>query len=160
MRPKRDCSVLEETCPNCAIIHKLFILPSHSRHNDSPINPSVSVGTGTVTASVTLVVTQAPSTTTITSPDKTVTLGTLGKTGTASDTIRPHRGPYVSVTLTASTGEVCSGSVNSTTGNGSCKVTFTTTGPRTLTATYSGDANHTSSNNSSQNPAITVTVNP
>jgi hypothetical protein len=62
--------------------------------------------------------------------------------------------------LTATTGETCTGTVASGTGNGSCILTFTTTGTRTINASYSGDANHTASNNSGQTPAITVTVAP
>jgi hypothetical protein len=62
--------------------------------------------------------------------------------------------------LTASTGEVCSGVLNATSGNGSCKLTFTTTGTRTIVASYGGDANHSGSNSSGQNPPVTVTVNP
>ncbi len=47
--------------------------------------------------------------------------------------------PTGSVTVTASTGESCSGALTS--GAGSCSLVFSTSGSRTLTATYSGDGN-------------------
>ena len=68
--------------------------------------------------------------------------------------------PTGEVTLEASTGEVCSGTIASSTGNGSCKLTVTTTGTRTIIATYSGDSNHSGSKSSGQTLVITVTVNP
>jgi hypothetical protein len=50
--------------------------------------------------------------------------------------------------------------VASATGAGHCKLTFNAAGTYTINASYGGDANHTSSDNSTQTPAITVTVNP
>jgi hypothetical protein len=47
--------------------------------------------------------------------------------------------PTGSVTVTASTGETCNGLLTS--GAGSCSITFTTSGSRTLTASYTGDSN-------------------
>jgi hypothetical protein len=47
--------------------------------------------------------------------------------------------PTGNVTVLASTGENCVGAL--TAGAGSCTLTFSTGGPRTLTATYSGDTN-------------------
>ena len=112
------------------------------------------------TATVTLQVLQAPTTTTVTSSDQTVTLRANGTaTATVKSNVTSYK-PTGSVTLTASTGEVCSSAVVSGTGNASCILTFTSTGPRTITAAYGGDANHTGSNNSTQSPAVTVTVNP
>jgi hypothetical protein len=114
----------------------------------------------TTTASVTLQVNQAATVTTITSSSQTIT---LTKKGTAVTTLDFHVTSYEptgSVSLTASTGETCSGTLTPTTGNGLCKLTFSSTGTRTITATYGGDANHTSSNNSGQNPPVTVTVDP
>ncbi len=112
------------------------------------------------TASIVLQVLQAATTTTVTSPDQTLTQNKTGvATAAVTFNVTSYR-PMGSVTLTASTGETCSGTVIATTGNGSCKLVFTSPGTRTIAASYSGDANHTSSNNSSQNPAITVTVNP
>jgi hypothetical protein len=114
----------------------------------------------TTTASVTLQVNQAATVTTITSSSQTIT---LTKKGTAVTTLDFHVTSYEptgSVSLTASTGETCSGTLTPASGNGLCKLTFSSTGTRTITATYGGDANHTSSNNSGQNPPVTVTVDP
>ncbi len=114
----------------------------------------------TATASVTLQVLPATTETTITSASQMVK---LSKTGVATSTLDfdvTSYKPTGSVTLTATTGETCSGTLTSSTGKGSCKLTFTTTGARTITATYPGDSNHTGSNNSGQNPPVTVTVNP
>jgi len=51
--------------------------------------------------------------------------------------------PTGSVKVSASTGETCSGTLAA--GIGSCVLTFTTSGVRTLTAAYSGDGNFSSS---------------
>ena len=112
------------------------------------------------TDTVTLVVTQAPTVTNVTSADQTVKLG-VGNAPvivTVNYNVSSYK-PTGSVVLTASTGETCTGSVTAATGNGSCKFTFTNTGTRSIGAVYGGDANHTGSNNSTQSPAITVTVN-
>jgi sugar lactone lactonase YvrE len=112
------------------------------------------------TDTVTLQVLPAATTTKITSSDDTVKLNSHGvATATLDFNVTSYR-PTGSVTLTASTGEVCSGVLNATSGNGSCKLTFTTTGTRTIVASYGGDANHSGSNSSGQNPPVTVTVNP
>jgi len=52
--------------------------------------------------------------------------------------------PTGSVTVAASTGESCTGDVAEN-GNGSCQVTFSSAGVRTLIATYAGDAVNTGS---------------
>ncbi len=112
------------------------------------------------TDTVTLQVLPATTTTKITSSDDTVKLNAHGvATATLDFNVTSYK-PTGSVTLTASTGEVCSGVLNATSGNGSCKLTFTTTGTRTIVASYGGDANHSGSNSSGQNPPVTVTVNP
>ncbi len=112
------------------------------------------------TDTVTLVVTQAPTVTNVTSADQTVKLGVNNAPVkvTVNYNVNSYK-PTGSVVLTASTGETCTGSVTAATGNGSCKFTFTNTGTRSIAAVYGGDANHTGSNNSTQSPAITVTVN-
>jgi len=51
--------------------------------------------------------------------------------------------PTGTVTVSASTGEQCSGSLTS--GTGSCSIPFVTMGSRTLTALYNGDANYNTS---------------
>jgi YVTN family beta-propeller protein len=61
--------------------------------------------------------------------------------------------PTGSVSVAASTGETCSGALSA--GAGSCSITFATAGPRTLVATYGGDANFTSN----ASPAVSQTVN-
>jgi hypothetical protein len=106
------------------------------------------------------VVNQQATTTTVTSNDQTITLSKAGSAlATVDFTVGGYK-PTGKVTLTASTRETCSGTVSSTTNNGDCKLTFKTAGTRTITASYPGDTNHTSSNNDTQTPAITVTVNP
>jgi hypothetical protein len=47
--------------------------------------------------------------------------------------------PTGAVTVTASTGEKCSGILSA--GSGSCSLTFTATGSLKLTAAFSGDTN-------------------
>jgi hypothetical protein len=112
-------------------------------------------------ATVSLQVVQASTSTTITSPDLTVTMNADGvATATLDFNVATLYKPTGAVNLTASTGEVCSGTLVAATGNGSCKLTFSTTGTRTITAIYGGDSNHLGSNNSTQNPQVTVTVNP
>jgi hypothetical protein len=122
--------------------------------------PSVKADYNTATDSVSLQVLPAASTTTITSQDQTVTQNRSGVATAVVDCNVASYKPTGAVTLSANTGESCSGTVNATSGNGSCKLIFTTSGTRTISAAYSGDDNHTGSNNSSQSPAITVTVNP
>ncbi len=121
-----------------------------------PSNSDYSNSTDTVA----LQVLQAPTTTAITSSSSTVTMNFDGVASATLDFNVTSYKPTGAVTLTATTGELCSGKVSAATGNGSCKLTFTTTGPRTITATYGGDGNHNGSNSSGQNPAVTVTVNP
>jgi sugar lactone lactonase YvrE len=111
-------------------------------------------------ATVPLQVLQATTATTITSASMTVMMNVSGVASATLDFNVTSYKPTGAVTLTASSGEVCSGVPNLLTGNGSCHLIFTTTGTRTITASYSGDANHAASNSSSQTPAITVTVNP
>jgi YVTN family beta-propeller protein len=61
--------------------------------------------------------------------------------------------PTGSVQIKASTGETCTATVAS--GAGTCSITFTTAGPRTLQAVYSGDSNF----NGSTSVGVTQTVN-
>jgi hypothetical protein len=123
--------------------------------------PASKADYNTVTATVSLQVNQDSTTTTITSSDKTLTLNRAGTASTVLDfNVSTYYKPTGAVTLTATTGETCTGNVAAASGNGSCKLTFTTSGTRTITASYSGDDNHTASNSDSQNPPVTVTVNP
>jgi sugar lactone lactonase YvrE len=116
---------------------------------------------GTATATVPLQVLEAATTTTITSASQTtVSLNSSGSAGVTLDFNVTSYKPTGAVVLTASTGETCAGNVAAASGNGNCKLTFTTTGTRTIIASYGGDTNHTGSNSFTQTPAITVTVNP
>jgi hypothetical protein len=105
-------------------------------------------------ASVTLVVNPSGTATTITSnlPNPSTT----GKAVPVHFTVTPattHTAPTGSVTVNASTGESCTGTL--TGGSGSCSVTFNSKGARSLTATYSGDSN----NKTSVSTAVTQTAN-
>jgi sugar lactone lactonase YvrE len=109
----------------------------------------------TVTADVNLTVNPDNTTTTITSNSPNPS--TEGKAVTVKFAVAPAisggPNPTGSVTVNASSGESCTGNLSG--GSGNCKITFNTTGSRTLTATYSGDAN----NNSSVSGGATQTVN-
>ena len=50
--------------------------------------------------------------------------------------------PTGSVTVNASTGESCTGTISAATGKGQCQLRFNSSGSRTLVATYAGDANN------------------
>jgi VCBS repeat-containing protein len=59
-------------------------------------------------------------------------------------------------TVTVSDGnDQCTGGINAGTGQGNCQIHFSTTGSRSVTATYNGDVNF----NSSTSPAVNHTVN-
>jgi hypothetical protein len=105
------------------------------------------------TATVTLLVTKVDTSTTITSnlPNPSTT----GKAVSVHFTVAPattYTPPTGNVTISASTGESCTGKLYS--GSGSCSVIFNS-GARTLTATYAGDSN----NNGSVSATVTQTVN-
>jgi hypothetical protein len=104
----------------------------------------------TVTGTTTLVVNPANTTTSITSvtpsPSKT------GQLVTVDFSVAPGK-PTGSVTVRASTGETCTGTL--TGGNGQCRVGLGTTGSITLTAAYGGNAN----NNVSVSTGFTQMVN-
>ncbi|MGB8590023.1 MAG: choice-of-anchor D domain-containing protein [Candidatus Acidiferrales bacterium] len=96
--------------------------------------------TSAVNVSTTLTVNKAASTTTITSnlPNPSM----IGQTVTIGFTVAGAGTPTGSVTVNATTGESCNGTLAS--GAGSCTIVFSTSGSRTLTATYSGDTNFSS----------------
>ena len=104
--------------------------------------PSDSVDYTSATKSVSLTVNKASTTTTITSVSPNPALPgnpvVVSVSVVGSTTVTALTG---SVTVTASTGENCSAAVAA----GGCTVTFSTTGVRTITASYSGDANFTGS---------------
>ena len=102
-------------------------------------------------ATATQAVTVASTTTAITStsPDPSV-LGQPVTVNYAVVPVAPGAGaPTGTVVVTASTGEACSNPLTA----GSCLLTFTTAGSRTLIAAYSGDTNFASSTSA----AVTVT---
>ncbi len=103
--------------------------------------------TGTTVA---LLVNPANTTTSITST--TPNPSKVGKLVTVKFTVVPGK-PTGSVTVSASSGETCSGKL--TAGRGYCKLGFGTSGSITLTATYGGNVN----NNSSVSAGFTQTVN-
>ena len=93
------------------------------------------------TANGTLTIAKGNSVTTITS--NTPNPSVVGQTVTVNFNVTAAIGssvPSGSVTVTASTGEAC-GPVILTGGAGSCSITFTSSGSRTLTAIYPGDSN-------------------
>ncbi|MFZ0479115.1 MAG: Ig-like domain repeat protein [Terriglobales bacterium] len=102
------------------------------------------------TTTVQLVVNQAATTTTITA--SSLNPSTVGKAVKFSFTVAPGK-PTGSVTINASTGQSCTGTLAS--GKGTCSITFTASGTLTMTATYGGDAN----NEGSTSAGFTQTVN-
>jgi hypothetical protein len=127
-------------------------------YNGSPTAPT-NAGSYAVVATIsspnyqgsangTLTIAKGNSVTTITS--NTPNPSVVGQTVTVSFTVVAAVGssvPSGSVTVTASTGEAC-GPVTLASGAGSCSITFTSSGSRTLTATYSGDSNFLGSSSS------------
>jgi hypothetical protein len=109
----------------------------------------------TVTYDVELTVNPVDTTTTIIS--NTPNPSNVGKAVTfdvsVTQVIANPTKPPGTVTVSASSGESCTGNLGS--GKGSCKITFETSGSRTITASYPGNAN----NNSSVSAAVTQTVN-
>jgi YVTN family beta-propeller protein len=109
---------------------------------------------GAVTdTSTTLTVNKAGTTTAITSntPNPSNTGGAVA----VAFKVTPTTGgtPTGSVIVTASTLETCTTTL--TAGAGTCNITFTTSGPRTLSAAYQGDTNFTTSTS----PSVPQTVN-
>jgi len=114
--------------------------------------PSDSTDYTSASKGVQITVTQAASSTTITSVSPNpavpgspvmVNVSVAGVLGGAS--------PTGTVTVSANTGEMCSAAVS----QGGCSITFSTGGTRTVSATYSGDSNYTSS---SSNASVQVIV--
>ncbi len=96
-----------------------------------------------VTASVSLTVKQASSITAISSASPNPS--SVNQPVVVNFSVGGSGGvPTGTVTVTANTGETCSGLL--TNGAGSCSLTFTATGSPKLTAIYSGDSNFKASN--------------
>lgn len=114
-------------------------------------------------ANGTLTIAKAGSVTTIVS--ETPNPSVIGQVVTVSFKVAAASGsavPTGSVTVTASTGEVC-GPVTLSSGAGSCSISFTTATSRTLTASYSGDSNFIDGMSASVNQAVgdfSITVTP
>ncbi|MGB9488925.1 MAG: Ig-like domain repeat protein, partial [Terriglobales bacterium] len=102
---------------------------------------------------VSLVVNQANTTTAITSTSLNPSI--VGHSITVHYNVASPGKATGSVTITASSGETCTGTVSSVTGDGSCIIKPETVGSITLTGTYGGDAN----NNGSTSAGFTQTVN-
>lgn len=114
----------------------------------------------TTTDTVTLQVNPASTTTTITSGNQSVTLNRMGTANDTVDfTVSTLYKPTGDVTVTATAPGLptvtCAGAVNSSTGEGHCKLTFNQVGTWDLTAAYAGDSNHTGSTSAGM---ITVVV--
>ena len=118
------------------------ILSPGTQTLSTTFTPTDAVDYATASKNVSLAVTQASTTTTITSlsPNPTspgtpvaISFSVSGVAGAAV--------PTGTVTAKANTGESCTAAVSV----GNCSITFSTSGSRTVTATYSGDTNYTGS---------------
>jgi hypothetical protein len=117
------------------------VLPAGAQTLAVTFTPSDTTDYTTATDTVTITVNQARSTTTITSD--TPNPSQVGEAVTVSFSVMGTGVPTGSVVVTASTGESCTGTLSA--GAGSCLLTFTASGSRTLTASYAGDNNFKSS---------------
>jgi len=130
------------------------VLGAGSQTLSVTFTPTLTQNYTTATVKVTLVVSKSATSTVITSnspnPSK------VGKAVTVKVTVTPASGygtPTSHVTVNASTGETCTATL--TVGSGTCSATFKSTGSRTLTATYAGDSN----DSTSVSAGVTQTVN-
>lgn len=106
-----------------------------------------------VSSASTLTVTTAASTTAVTATPTTVTAGGTTSVSVTVTGVSGMAAPSGTVTLTDGGTNV--GSITLVNGAGSATVTMATAGSRTLTATYSGDANYASSTGTA---AVTVST--
>jgi CSLREA domain-containing protein/uncharacterized repeat protein (TIGR02543 family) len=105
----------------------------------------------TATDSVTITVNKATSTTVINSSTPNPSL--LGQAVTVNFSVTGTGVPTGTVTVKASTGQTCSGTLSA--GTGSCSLTFTASGSPTLTASYGGDSNFNSSTSTKVTQQVT-----
>jgi hypothetical protein len=97
------------------------------------------------TATTTITVSKAPTTTSITAG--TPSPSSAGDPVSFAFTVTSAAGvPTGNVTVTATTGETCGGTL--TAGTGSCSLTFTTTGMRNIKAVYGSDSSFAGSSSS------------
>jgi large repetitive protein len=130
------------------------VLTPGSQNLSVTFTPTDHVDYVSAKATVTLEVDKAGTTTTITS--NTPNPSTHGRAVAVHFTVvevTNYKAPTGKVTVNASTGESCTGTLVN--GSGSCSLSISTAGPRTLTTTYVGDAN----NNSSVSAEVAQTVN-
>jgi sugar lactone lactonase YvrE len=130
------------------------VLAAGSRTLSVTFTPTLTQDYTTQTAKLTVTVNKTGSTTTITgySPNP----ATVGQPVAFQFSVTPASGygtPTGRVTLNAGSGGSCA--ANLAAGAGVCSITFKSTGPRTITATYSGDSN----DNASVSAAVSETVN-
>jgi sugar lactone lactonase YvrE len=131
------------------------ILPVGLQSLSVRFTPSAPSNYTTVTDDVDLTVTPVNTTTTITlnTPNPSTVGRAVAFSFTVTQAITNPTKPTGTATITASTGESCATNLQG--GKGTCKITFTTSGTRTVTASYPGDAN----NNGSVSADVTQTVN-
>ena len=128
------------------------VLPAGNQTLSVTFTPTNTTTYATVTASVVLVVNPIDSAAAITA---TVPAAPVHGKATTIDfaLTAAYLHPSGSVTVTASTGETCTGTALAN-GKGTCKITFATAGARTLTAAYAGNGNY----NPSTSAPFSVTV--
>jgi len=118
------------------------ILNAGAQSLEVGFTPSDTIDYTSATDTVALTVNEAASTTVINSSSPNPS--SVGQAVTVNFTVSGATGtPTGSVTVTASTGETCTGALTS--GTGSCQLTFTATGSHKLTAVYASDGNFKSS---------------
>ena len=105
--------------------------------------------TGTASLTVSQAATTAAITGTSPNPSK------AGRPVKVSVTVTSPGKVTGSIAVTADTGETCTIARPSATGTGSCSLTITHTGTRTLTAVYAGDVNTTSSTSAGYTQTVT-----
>jgi len=128
------------------------VLTAGTQPLSTTFTPTDSTNYASVSRNVTLIVNRASATTTITSTSPNPS--TPGSPVNVAVTVAGVSGgvsPTGIVNVSASTGESCSAAVSA----GGCTLIFTTAGSRTVTATYSGDANYLGSTTAT---SVTVTV--
>jgi large repetitive protein len=130
------------------------VLTAGTQNLSVTFTPTDHVDYSSVTDTVTLVINKVGTTTTITSniPNPS-THGNAVLVHFTVTAATDYKAPTGKVTVNASTGESCTGTLVN--GSGSCSVTLNTVGASTLTATYAGDSN----NNSSVSGGVAQTVN-